>query len=225
MLSWWPCFQIMFILDDPWVVEAPDRLCKNSVLGGYVDNQLECQNLCTDSEECVGISYSQKVTTACYVCRDDILSDASLGYGFYRTPGKIPVSRYNHVYKYFKKYSNNYTSTTIKHIESPTSVFWRTGPPCPISCLNGGRCINDTRGVGSCSCEAGYSGSRCEEGNKGKYFQLMPQPHIISYQNNILYMLYLFRTHLYNTQIGLYKKVCVLTKIRQSVLRLDICFH
>ena len=82
----------MFILVNLWMEEAPDRLCKSNVFGGHVENQLECQAMCTEGEGCVGISYSHIVSTACYLCMDDILSVASAAYGFYRTPGKFPVN-------------------------------------------------------------------------------------------------------------------------------------
>ena len=84
---------MMFILENLWTEEVANRLCKSSALGGHVDNQYECQKLCTESVGCVGISYSQTVTTSCYVCMDDILSVAPLDYGFYRTPGKVTVNQ------------------------------------------------------------------------------------------------------------------------------------
>ena len=50
--------------------------------------QFECQSLCEQVEECVGISYSEVNSDLCYTCKDDDISSANNDFGFYRRPVK-----------------------------------------------------------------------------------------------------------------------------------------
>ena len=50
-------------------------------------SQLDCQNLCQENCECVGISYSDQ-GRGCYTCKDSILVKGNdNGYEFYKKPG------------------------------------------------------------------------------------------------------------------------------------------
>ena len=70
--------------------------CENGVLQNHHWTQDQCQDLCQQSQGCVGISYSP-LKKSCYVCNDYILFPTAgdlNGYGFYRNPGIMG----NHVF-------------------------------------------------------------------------------------------------------------------------------
>ena len=68
-----------------------DKYCSNSVRYDDVTGQLECQQICEEEIECVGILYSYKnnYTNLCYVCWNDHLSSSRNNFGFYRRPGIV----------------------------------------------------------------------------------------------------------------------------------------
>ena len=70
-----------------WSLESSNVYCHNHNRL-IVANQKECQDKCEDDEECVGISYgyNEMKWELCYACKDDGLSKANRGYGFYRKP-------------------------------------------------------------------------------------------------------------------------------------------
>ena len=49
----------------------------------------ECQKLCEQNTDCVGISYtnSDLYNDVCYICLADILTSDYDGFSFYRKPG------------------------------------------------------------------------------------------------------------------------------------------
>ena len=70
-----------------WPEEAKDKSCANNrKTFADVYTLLECQQFCEAEINCVGIAYSLQ-RTWCFVCKDDHISDAANGYGFYRRPG------------------------------------------------------------------------------------------------------------------------------------------
>ena len=73
-----------------WSEETPDKHCKNGIFY-YMDGKLACQQLCEADSGCVGIAWSQSFEIYCYLCHDDILSNACCNYGFYRNPGNGEV--------------------------------------------------------------------------------------------------------------------------------------
>ena len=70
-----------------WSLQSSNVYCHNHKRL-IVENQKECQDKCEDDEECVGISYgyNEMKWDLCYACKDDGLSKAKRGYGFYRKP-------------------------------------------------------------------------------------------------------------------------------------------
>ena len=65
-----------------------------------MSNQIQCQGKCEAISPCKGISYSHKAgsTNYCYVCKDDVLSNASNDFGFYRNPGKFKLKFHRDVH-------------------------------------------------------------------------------------------------------------------------------
>ena len=69
-----------------WPKETEDVVCATWHNQLSVPNQLECQELCTANEACVGISYSAK-KGKCRRCEDDKLTSNDESYDFFRRPG------------------------------------------------------------------------------------------------------------------------------------------
>ena len=79
------------ILIDWWPLEGKDMMCSNYEYKNLqrADNgQIQCQIKCVNHKEfdCVGIiySYTKGFTHYCALCKDDVLKDATNGFGFYR---------------------------------------------------------------------------------------------------------------------------------------------
>ena len=78
-----------------WPEEAKDKYCPNnermmsSTPHVTTADVKECQQKCIAKPTCVGISYSYKTNTNCYLCMDENLSAAQNNYGFYRRPEGI----------------------------------------------------------------------------------------------------------------------------------------
>ena len=81
-----------------------DKGCLNNNAFSDVSNQIECQEKCEAISTCPGISYSYGAgsTQYCYVCIDDVLSDITNDFGFYRKPGTFKLKFYSDVYIIFK---------------------------------------------------------------------------------------------------------------------------
>ena len=67
-----------------WFEEDTDKWCADNIQKDGVATQLECQKLCEEEFECVGI-VRMKFGTTCYVCKSDTLSPMS-SYAFHRKP-------------------------------------------------------------------------------------------------------------------------------------------
>ena len=72
-----------------WVEESSKSFCTNHVHYECISTQEICQDLCTDSSSCVGISYSHmpKTNNSCHLCLDDEVESSDDGYSFYKKPG------------------------------------------------------------------------------------------------------------------------------------------
>ena len=68
--------------------------CLESSLQFNVSNQGECQDNCKANDTCVGISYSHRpgFTNHCFACTNDILTNVTNNFDFYRKPGKNDLS-------------------------------------------------------------------------------------------------------------------------------------
>ena len=85
-----------------WSETSEDKRCPNNEVSTEVSTQIECQNKCGAQSSCVGITYSHKndgIRKWCYMCKDDILKDASNDFGFYRRPGKNNLYSNKHIKK------------------------------------------------------------------------------------------------------------------------------
>ena len=71
-----------------WSEEAPNKYCINKINEGFEDIRtlLACQKFCQAHSSCIGISWTLSGNSGCFLCRDDVLSDATGSYGFYRKP-------------------------------------------------------------------------------------------------------------------------------------------
>ena len=77
------------LLIDGWPLEGKDKRCTDyEYLKSAVNGQIQCQIKCLYHKEfgCVGILYSYKkdFTLFCALCKDDVLTDATNEFGFYR---------------------------------------------------------------------------------------------------------------------------------------------
>ena len=77
----------IFVVEQLWPEETPNKYCANSTVKPGIPRQLECQKKCEAEIGCVGIAMShQQDKNWCYLCLDDILKAAINEYGFYRKP-------------------------------------------------------------------------------------------------------------------------------------------
>ena len=55
-----------------------------------ITSQLECQAVCLQTSNCVGISYSYRagMMNSCFICKNEALDQNTYGFAFYRMPGK-----------------------------------------------------------------------------------------------------------------------------------------
>ena len=75
-----------------WTKEISNKYCKSNIYDGKVYGQLACQKLCEADSGCVGVTWTQAVSSGCFICQDDMLSNSGNDYGFYRRPlGKNDV--------------------------------------------------------------------------------------------------------------------------------------
>ena len=79
------------LLIDWWPLEGKDMICSNyeyKNLQRAYNGLIQCQIKCINHKEfdCVGILYSNMkgFTHYCALCKDDVLKDATNGFGFYR---------------------------------------------------------------------------------------------------------------------------------------------
>ena len=72
-----------------WPPESYYHYCRVNKISYTQPDKIECQKLCEQNGNCVGISYTNngKDTHICYVCLDDTLSNSNAGFNFYRKPG------------------------------------------------------------------------------------------------------------------------------------------
>ena len=81
-----------------WVEESSESFCTNHVHYECISTQEICQDLCTDSSSCVGISYSHmpKTNNSCHLCLDDEVESSDDGYSFYKKPGTLQIYLHQH---------------------------------------------------------------------------------------------------------------------------------
>ena len=80
---------IVYFIDKIWPSESNDKNCYNHWEYHTEPNKFECQKLCEQKANCVGISYTNAETygNLCHVCLDDNLMSDDFGFNFYRRPG------------------------------------------------------------------------------------------------------------------------------------------
>ena len=108
-----------------------------------ITSQLECQALCLQTSNCVGISYSYRagMMNSCFICKNDVLDQNYYGFAFYRMPGK-----------------NNY----IGNLQIHKHLYYTQGVIAPhiiliIDCSNDADCAGNADTCVSNYCHCGSS--------------------------------------------------------------------
>ena len=86
---------LFYILSEEgaWQMEIDNKWCLTMYGHDWtasITSQLECQALCLQTSNCVGISYSYRagMMNSCFICKNDVLDQNDYGFAFYRKPGK-----------------------------------------------------------------------------------------------------------------------------------------
>ena len=94
----YPHYSCFFNGQTFWPEDAPGKTCQDNRLIKEVKSQISCQEICTDDENCIGISYAElnfppsfDWVRNCYICYNDVLIDSfdhkySGSIGFRRRP-------------------------------------------------------------------------------------------------------------------------------------------
>ena len=82
------CALTWVVEDELWSEVATNMTCNEYTYSSPVTKQQECQTNCLQDPQCVGITKSHQygLMPLCGICKDDSLTKAQNGFGFYRRP-------------------------------------------------------------------------------------------------------------------------------------------